>query len=76
MRSLHASARRFSIVLVCLLATIICARADIRFDKNYIGLQIAITGTITASDAKALEDMQEELQRNIVEVHLDSLGGD
>jgi hypothetical protein len=77
MRSVRASARRFSIALACLLATTLCTRADIRFGRpeNY-KLEIFITGTISARDAKALDDVDEEMQRKLVNVYLNSLGGD
>jgi hypothetical protein len=55
------------------------ARADLRKlppDQLLGGIEVFISGTITERDAKVFEALSEEVERSLLRVRLDSIGGD
>jgi hypothetical protein len=64
-------------ILTCLL--MVAARADFRVlerDNRNPSITVFISGKITTRDSTALETLSAELERNLLLVKLDSVGGD
>jgi len=67
----------WAVAFQCLLALGAAARADFRIVKHTNGeLSLLIYSTITENDAKALQELAADLQRDDLTVYLDSRGGD